>query len=390
MAWIFWLCALGLLHTYVFYPLILVGLDAWGGVGRDLRYLVGGKDRRLPAEPLSLPSVSLVVAAWNEVGVIGAKLENSVALDYPKERLEIVIGSDGSDDGTDERVAGYGDPRVRLDRADRVGKIGVLNRVVPTTTGEILVFSDANTVIEPAAIRKLVRHFADRRVGCVCGRLRLYNPRNETFEESAYWSYESFLKLREGRRGVVMGANGGIYALRRSLFPKLPSNTVVEDFVIATRCLLRGYQVVYDPEALAWEETTEDYAKERQRRVRIAAGNFQALRLIGGLLHPRNGFAAFAFASHKLLRWLAPFFLIGLLASNMALFGTPFFSVALGLQLLFYWLAAIGFATRLPGPIGRLASLARYFVEMNVGMAQGFLRWLVGSQKVTWQRTARV
>ncbi|AKU90508.1 glycosyltransferase family 2 protein [Vulgatibacter incomptus] len=390
-AWVFWLSALGLLHTYLLYPLILVALDAWAGILDDLRYLGGGRDRRKRPEPLSLPTVSLVVAAWNEAKVIGAKLQNSLELDYPEEKLEIVIGSDGSDDGTDAIVAACPDPRVRLDGSDRrTGKIGVLKRVVPQARGEILVFSDANTILDSAAIRKLVRHFDDPSVGCVCGRLRLFNPRSETYEESAYWRYESFLKLREGRRGAVMGANGGIYALRRSLFPDMPADTVVEDFVVACRTLLRGYDVIYDPEALAWEETAEDYAQERARRVRIAAGNFQALGLVGGLLHPREGFAAFAFFSHKLLRWLAPLFLVGLFVSSLLSSGRPFYSLALGAQLLFYWLALIGFVARLHGPIGRLGSFARYFVEMNVGMAQGFFRWASRSQKVTWQRTARV
>jgi len=386
---VFWICAVGLIHTYLTYPLVLVLLDAWAGFFADLRYLGGGRDRRLPPEPLHLPRVSLVIAAWNEAPVIREKIENALALDYPPQLVEIVVGSDGSDDGTDEIVSSFADPRVRLDRADRAGKIAVLSRVVPTTSGEILVFSDANTMFEADALRKLVRHFADARVGCVCGRLRLYNRRQETFEESAYWIYESFLKLREGRRGAVMGANGGIYALRRSLFPALPANTVVEDFVIACRCLLRGRRVIYDPEAVALEETTEDYAKERRRRVRIAAGNFQALGLVGGLLDPRQGFASFAFFSHKLLRWMAPLFLVGLLASSAWLFPEPLYAAALGFQICFYWLAAIGWAVRLPGALGRLASLARYFVEMNVGMAHGFLRWIAGTQKVTWQRTAR-
>lgn len=389
MAWIFWCSAVGLVHTYLLYPLLLVALDAWAGMRADFRYLAGGRDRRVPLEPLALPRVSLVVAAWNEAEVIGAKVQNSLALDYPKELLEIFIGSDGSDDGTDSIVKACADRRVRLDRAERVGKIGVLNRVVPKTDGDILIFSDANTIFEPDAVRKLVRHFADPRVGCVCGRLRLFNPNDPDFEESAYWSYESFLKLREGRRGAVMGANGGIYALRRSLFPALPADTVVEDFVVAAKTLLRGYRVIYDPEAIAWEETTEDYRKERLRRVRIAAGNFQALGLIGGLLHPRQGFAAFAFFSHKLLRWIAPFLLVGVLASSIALMDRPLYSALLIGQLLFYWLAVIGFALRLPGALGRITSLARYFVEMNVGMAHGFFRWVRGSQKVTWQRTAR-
>lgn len=388
---IFWLCALGVFHTYVFYPLVLIAWEAGRGALADLRYVGGKRDRRRPSEPLALPSVSLVVAAYNEADVIGSKVENSLALDYPAERMEIVIGSDGSDDGTDAIVAACTDKRVRLaGSTQRTGKVGVLNRTIPTASGEIVVLSDANTMIDRAAIRKLVRHFADPKVGCVCGRLRLYNPKQSDYEESAYWVYESFLKLHEGKRGAVMGANGGIYAIRKSLFTQLPPNTIVDDFVIAMCCLQKGFKVVYDPEALAIEETTEDYAKERIRRVRIAAGNFQSLGLVGDLLHPRFGFAAFAFFSHKLLRWLVPFLLAFLLLANITLLHRPFFQATLAAQLLFYWLAVIGYAVRLPGPIGKLASIARYFVEMNLGMAQGFVRYVRRTQKATWQRTARV
>lgn len=390
LALLFWASALALLHTYILYPLILVAWGALRGAKADLRFLVDGKDRRLPAEPPSLPRVSLACAAWNEEEVIQQKIDNSLALDYPPDRLEIVIGSDGSDDGTDAIVSACTDPRVRLSSDTiRVGKIGVLNRVVPTLRGEILVLTDANTIFEPSALRKLVRHFDDPRVGLVCGKLRLYNPKKKGFEESGYWTYESFLKLHEGKYGAVMGANGGIYAIRRELFQPLPPDTVVEDFVVAARVLLAGKRVVYDPEAVAWEETTEDYARERVRRVRIAAGNFQALGLVGGLLDPRRGFPAFAFFSHKLLRWLAPWFLLTALLTSLALASRGIYAAAFLGQLGFYGLAALGWTGWGKGRLGSAASIARYFVEMNVAMGQGLLRHLRGTQKVTWQRTAR-
>lgn len=391
MAWlVFWLCLGGVVHTYFTYPITLIGWEAVRGALTDLRYLGGKRDRRRPREPLTLPFVSVVVAAWNEADVIGEKVKNSLELDYPLEKFELIVGSDGSDDGTDDIVVGFEDPRVRLSGArERAGKVSVLNRTIPSATGDIIVLSDANTMLEPDAIRRLVRHFSDPGVGAVCGRLRLYNPRKSGYEESSYWLYESFLKLHEGKRGAVMGANGGIYAIRKSLFSPLPPDTIVDDFVIAMRCLQRGYRVVYDPEAVAIEETTEDYAKERIRRVRIAAGNFQSLGMVGSLLHPRNGFAAYAFFSHKLLRWLAPFLLILLFLANLSLLHHTLYQATLAAQLLFYWLALIGYAVRLPGALGRLASVARYFVEMNVGMAQGFVRYLRRTQKVTWQRTAR-
>lgn len=391
---VFWGCALALAHTYLLYPLLLVVLEAVRGARADLRYVAGRRDRRRFAGERAgeLPRVSLVVAAWNEAAVIGAKIRNSLALDYPADRLEVVIGSDGSDDGTDAIVAAAAaaDPRVRLAAGvKRSGKASVLNRTVPAASGTIVVLSDANTMLAQDAVRKLVRHFADPSVGAVCGRLRLHNPWLGGFEERGYWVYESFLKLQEGRRGAVMGANGGLYAIRKRLFEPLPPDTIVDDFVVAMRCLLGGHRVVYDPEAVADEETTGDYRRERIRRIRIAAGNFQALGLVGGLLHPRHGFAAFAFFSHKLLRWLVPFFLAFLLLANVSLLDRAFYRATLGAQVAFYGLALLGRVARLPGWSGRIASAARYFVEMNVGLAQGFWRWLRGTQRVTWQRTAR-
>lgn len=385
---VFWISALSLAHTYFLYPLFLIGAGALGSAWSDFRYLARGGNRRGEAA-IAAPKVSLLFSAWNEAKVIGKKIENCLALDYPPDKLEILVGSDGSDDGTDEIVAEFADPRISLSSAPRMGKIGVLNRLVPRATGEILVFSDANTLFDPAAIRMLVRHFRDPTVGLVCGRLRLFNPSRRSYEESTYWVYESFLKFMEGKWGVVMGANGGIYALRRELWETLPTQTVVEDFVIAGRCLLRDKRVVYDPEAIAWEETTEDYSKERARRSRIAAGNFQALVRLRELLRPSRPGLAFAFLSHKVLRWFAPFFLLGLLVSNFFLLGSSFYNLSLFLQLSFYGLAIAGHQGFTRGTLGGLASTARYFTEMNWGILQGFFRWLRGSQKVTWERTAR-
>jgi cellulose synthase/poly-beta-1,6-N-acetylglucosamine synthase-like glycosyltransferase len=385
---VFWISALSLAHTYFAYPLVLVVLDAFRRASRDLRYLSGGGDRRRFAS-LHAPKVTLLVSAWNEAPVIGKKIENSLSLDYPPDKLEILVGSDGSDDGTDEIVASFEEPRVQLSTAPRMGKVGVLNRLVPQARGEILVFSDANTLFDPAAIRMLVRHFQDPSVGLVCGRLRLYNPSREGYEESTYWTYETFLKFMEGKWGAVMGANGGIYALRRDLWEPLPGNTVVEDFVVAGRCILRGKKVIFDPEAVAYEETTEDYGKERARRTRIAAGNFQALASLRELLLPSRPFVAFAFLSHKVLRWLAPFFLLGAFVSNFFLADRSPYGLTLLAQLGFYGLALAGYLGYRRGMLGGAASTARYFTEMNWGILQGFFRWLRGSQRVTWDRTAR-
>jgi cellulose synthase/poly-beta-1,6-N-acetylglucosamine synthase-like glycosyltransferase len=386
---VFWCAALLLVHTYFLYPVCLFALDGVAQVMHNVRYLRTGASQRRQELTGMPPRVSLVVAAFNEAGCIQEKLRNSLALDYPAERFEVLIGSDGSVDGTDELVQQCKDERVRLSTAPRGGKTAVLNRCIPMARGDIVVLSDANTMIDPAALRKLVRRFEDPEVGAVCGQLRLYNPTREGYEESTYWAYESLIKFYEGKRGAVMGANGGLYAIRRSLFSALPPSTIVDDFVIPMRILENGYKVVYEPEAVAHEETTEDYGKEFGRRVRIAAGNFQSLRLVPRLLSPLAGFPAFAFWSHKLLRWCAPALMGLALMANLFLLDSIFYGVMLAGQVLFYGLAYLGKTGGLRGSVRGMASVAYYFVAMNLAIVVGFWRFVRNTQQAAWDRTAR-
>ncbi|MCP3060178.1 glycosyltransferase family 2 protein [Myxococcus sp. K38C18041901] len=387
----FWCAALLLAHTYFLYPLSLFVLDGAAQVAQNIRAMRGGDARReLSRRRGPAPSVSLVVAAYNEASCIEQKLENSLAFDYPADRFEVLIGSDGSTDGTNERVLECRDERVRLSPAPRAGKTTVLNRCIPMAKGDIVVLSDANTMIEPDAIEKLVRHFDDPEVGAVCGKLRLYNPTKKDYEESAYWSYESLIKMYEGRRGAVVGANGGLYAIRRTLYTQLPPSTIVDDFVIPLRILEKGYKVAYEEKAVAHEETTEDYGKEFGRRARIAAGNFQSLRMVPGLLLPTAGFPAFAFWSHKLLRWCAPALMGVALLANLFLLDSLFYRATLFGQGLFYALAYLGKVGVLKrGAAKRVASVAYYFVTMNLAIVVGFWRFLRNSQRAAWDRTAR-
>ncbi|MBU8897468.1 glycosyltransferase family 2 protein [Corallococcus sp. H22C18031201] len=386
----FWCSALLLAHTYFLYPLCLFVLEGIARVAQDIRRMRSGEEAPGERAMGPLPTVSLVVAAYNEASCIEQKLENSLALDYPADRFEVLIGSDGSSDGTDALVGQCRDERVRLSPAPRAGKTTVLNRCIPTARGDIVLLSDANTMIDAEAVRRIVRHFEDPEVGAVCGKLKLYNPTKQDYEESAYWSYESLIKLYEGRRGAVVGANGGLYAIRRTLFTVLPPATIVDDFVIPLRILEKGFKVVYEEEAVAHEETTEDYGKEFGRRARIAAGNFQSLRMVPGLLLPTAGFPAFAFWSHKLLRWCAPALMAAALVANLFLLHQTFYRVTLFGQLLFYALALLGREGVLKrGTAKRVASVAYYFVTMNLAIVVGFWRFVRNSQRAAWERTAR-
>src|SRR5881398_3253321 len=315
---VFWTAVVVVLHTYAIYPLLLILLDAVEQARSTWRY-IGGTERRRPAAQLGLPHVSVLIAAYNEQQCIGQRIENLLAQDYPADKLEILVGSDASTDETDAIVQHHAARGVKLSRAERSGKAGVLSRLVALSKGEVLVMTDANTDFERDAIRRLVQPLRDDEVGLVCGRLRLHSPAGAPVTESAYWKLESVLKLYESRRGCVMGANGGIYAVRRHLFPPLPAGTVVDDFVAALRVLQSGYEVRYEPEAVAHEEAAPGHADEYRRRVRIAAGCFRALSHFRDLLSPRHGFTSFALWSHKVLRWFVPHAMVVALVTNALL-----------------------------------------------------------------------
>ncbi len=384
---VFW-GALGLIaYTYAIYPLVLFAMAAGVQMARDLRFLLRRRDGRRPrrAEP-SL--VTLLVAAHNEERWLADKLRNALALDYPPDRIEVLIGSDGSTDATVAVARACGDPRVRVVAfPDRRGKSAVLNDLIPKARGEVVVLSDANTRFEPNALWMLARHFADPSVGAVCGELRLEATPQAGKAEAVYWRYEMALKFLENRLGAVLGANGGIYAIRRDRFVPFPPATIVDDFVIPMQIRAAGWRVVHDPEALALEEVAPTLEAEFRRKVRIGAGDFQSLALTWRLLLPRYGFTALAFWSHKVLRWGVPFFLLAALGASILLAGRPLYLVLLAGQGILY-LAALA-AHGLRGARGPLLTVPYYFAAMNLALLLGFVRFLTGGQRVTWERAGR-
>jgi cellulose synthase/poly-beta-1,6-N-acetylglucosamine synthase-like glycosyltransferase len=378
---IFWTCLFLVSYAYLVYPLLVWGLS------RVFHRQVVPRT----GEDADLPAVSLLIAAHNEEAVIEDRIRNALAMDYPAEKLEIVVSSDGSEDRTTEIVRRYAGGNVRLlDYTRRRGKAAVLNASVPKLRGAIVMFSDANTQVDTEAARKLVRWFQDPGVGAVCGHLVLADPHTGKNVDGLYWKYETFLKQCEGRLGALLGANGGIYALRKAVFTPIPDGTVLDDFVIPLVAKLRtGCRILYDGEAVAREETPPELGSEFRRRARIGAGGFQSLGLLWGLLHPRWGFTALAFASHKILRWFCPFFLLGLLLSNLVLCADPSFQAALGAQLGFYLLSAIMAVVPARFRLLKPLRLTTMFTGMNLALLVGFWNWLWGSQQGVWQRTAR-
>ncbi|HZZ84467.1 MAG TPA: glycosyltransferase family 2 protein [Anaeromyxobacteraceae bacterium] len=388
---LFWTSVALVGFSYAGYPLLLAiwtgAREALGG----LRYLTAGGDRRRRRREDHWPSVTVVFAAFDEERCIRQKVENCLALDYPPEKLEVLVGCDGCTDRTAELARAAGGDRVRVvELPYRAGKASVLTRLVPGAKGELVVFTDANVMVERGALRALARHFQDPGVGVVVGRLRLYNRVRRDYEESLYWSYETLIKYYEGKQGLVLGANGGIYAMRRILFHPLDPTTITDDFVGCVQVAARGWRVPFEPEAVAFEETTEDYGREFGRKARIGAGNWQALTFVPQLLDPRLGFLCFSFVSHKLLRWVAPFLLAAAFVSSavLAARGLLAYQGFLALQIAFYSLA-LGGLLGAGGPARRLMSTAHYFVVMNAALVVGLWRFLRHSQSPAWTRTAR-
>lgn len=379
---IFWICTTAVVFAYVGYPLVIricAGLFGKFTAPGDIE---SGED---------LPTVSLLIAAYNEEDCIEARLQNALSLDYPAEKLEIVIGSDGSDDRTAVIVNSFDDERIRLfDYRERRGKSAVLNATVPELKGEIIVFSDANTNYQPDAIRKLVRWFQHPGVGAVCGRLVLTDPETGQNVDSMYWRYETFIKKCEGKLGALLGANGAIYALPKKYFVPIPGNTIVDDFVIPLLAkLTHRFHIVYDPEATASEESPAAIGSEFRRRSRIGAGAYQSISSLWGLLNPRHGWTAFSFSFHKLLRWSVPFLMLAAFVSNLCLLDHTLYQVTFGLQLAFYISSLVGAYVQGRSLPVRLLRLAAMFSSMNAALFVGFWRWLLKEQRGTWQRTAR-
>lgn len=378
----FWTCAGLVLYAYMGYP-ILIWLLAWAF----------GREAETPAEPgdADLPDISMIIAAADEEAVIGDRLRDALALDYPKHKLEIIVGSDGSNDRTAEVVREFTGRGVRLlDFASARGKAAVVNDAARAGRGEILLMTDANTRFNSAAVRKLVRWFQDPKVGVVVGRLVLEDPLTGRNADGLYWKYETFLKRREGRLGALLGANGAIYVMRKELYEPIPAGTIVDDFVIPLLARLRtGRAIVYDPDAVAFEEAAPDVGAEFHRRVRIGAGGFQSLLMLWKLFDPRLGWIAFAFLSHKVLRWICPFFLIVCLSCSLLLREDSFYCGVLSVQVGFYLASLLAAFAPARRPFLKPLRLALMFTSMNAALLVGFMRWILGIQGPSWRRTTR-
>jgi cellulose synthase/poly-beta-1,6-N-acetylglucosamine synthase-like glycosyltransferase len=380
---VFLVCLGAVAYAYFGYPLIV-----WCLAHCFRRH------HQFPADTSEhLPSVSLLIAAYNEEAVLEARLQNALAMDYPRDKLEIVVASDGSTDGTVDIVRKFVARGVGvrlLDYKQRRGKAAVLNAAMKEVNGEIAILSDANTYTEADAARQLVRWFHDPVMGVVCGRLVLTDPHTGRNADSLYWRYETLLKRSEDRLGALLGANGAIYAIRRNVFTPIPDDTLVDDLVIPLWARLHtGCAITYDAEAVAHEESAPDLSHEFHRRSRIGAGGWKSLEMLWPLVNPAQGWVAFTFVSHKILRWLGPFFLIGMIVCNLLLWQDPVFQWLLLGQAGFYLLSLLGALVPASFKLAKPLRLATLFTTMNLALLLGFWRWLRKSQEAAWRRTHR-
>lgn len=339
------------------------------------------------------PSVSIIVAAHNEAPGIAEKLENTLALDYPSERLEIIIASDGSDDETDAIVSAYRHRGVRLLPLPRAGKINALNAAATIARNQILVFSDANSVLTPNSLRALVSPFADPNIGGVCGDQRYNNPKKErrgSTGERLYWHYDRFLKMAESLSGNVIAATGAIYAIRRHLFRSVPPS-VMDDFVISTGVIAQGFRLVFEPCAIAYEDTTPSEAAEFPRKIRVAIGGLRGVLFRRELLNPiHHGFYALQLLSHKVLRRLlfVPIIVLGI-SSILSWQGGLIYQLSVGAQGIFYACALGGVVLRKTS-VGqyKLFVLPFYFVIVNIALAIAAYKFFTGRrQSDMWEPT---
>jgi len=330
-------------------------------------------------------SVAIICAMYNEEDVAEEKIANFKSLTYPD--LRMYIGSDGSSDRTNEILAKHADDQsLSIITFPRRGKVHVINDLISSATENILVFTDANSMFSQDAIEKLVLHMKDPAVGAVCGRLKLVDSSGSS-GEGFYWRHETMLKKAESVFKCVIGGNGAIFAIRRNLVQHLPVDTINDDFTISMRAIVQEYDMVYAENAIATEEVGKDDKVEFKRHIRDAAGHYRAMRHLVALLNPFYPKRFFFYASHRVIRWFVPHLMIISLA-------LPFFDLSnqcarfsLLLQVVFYSLASVGWLT---GSRFVLLYIPFYFTYINIAMFVGFLRNLLGLQRVSWDRTQRI
>ena len=380
---LFWSISTVIVYAYFGYPIVLFLLSS----------VISPTKKNETVTTKNIFYVDLIIAAYNEERVISSKIANSLLLDYPMDHLNIWIVSDGSSDNTNSIVREYTAVKsnVHLLEYERTGKSGVLNKAMESVSGEIIVFSDANTEYSTDAIKMLVSHFKDKSVGCVSGRLYYRNPGQSISGkgESFYWKYETTLKKMESKIGYVAGANGAIYAIRKNLFEPFPERTINDDFTASMKIVMKGFKSIYEENAKAFEDVAPTMKSEFNRHVRDGAGHYLAMVHLAGLLNPFLGKRSFIYWSHRIFRWIVPFLLIFVFIINSFLLAKTFFLLLFTFQCIFYLLAFIGWLSIKYTTLPFFIYAPFYFCNLNLALLIGCYKIVTNMQKSTWERTER-
>ena len=338
---------------------------------------------------VTYPTVTLIIAAFNEEKVIRKKIENSINIDYPKDKIEVIIVSDGSDDNTPNIVKEFSDI-IGIHEAERKGKSAALNRAASMATSEILVFSDANNDFSTDAIKHLVKHFSDRNIDAVTGAKHIYSnsTRQAAEGDGLYWKYESKIKKAESHLGSITAAEGEILAVRRSSFIPIDETLINDDAAITFNVVKSGKRMLYEENAKAYEEASLDLVDDYHVKVRMTSGGFQTIVREKHFLFPPTSWFAFSFFSHKILRWLVPHFMILIFSLSVILVDRLDALILLVLQIIFYTLSGYGWYKR-KSKLPSYIYIPMYFSSMNFALFMGFFKFLNKKQRVQWKKAKR-
>lgn len=381
MTIVFWLFLFLIIYCYFGYPFIIALLAK----------LFPRKVHKAGFQPF----VSIVISVYNEEDVIARKIDNLLALDYPAEKMEIWIGSDGSTDRTNEIILNYKDPRVHLAAYDeRSGKMLTVSRLIEQAKGEIIFFNDARQTLASDALKNLVENFSDPKVGCASGELILTDEKGGATAKgiNVYWEYEKYIRNAESNVHSMLGATGAIYAIRKELFRPGPANVVLDDMYTPLKIIQQGFRAIFDGSAHAFDKAAQTANEEHRRKARTLYGNYQIFYLFAGLFNPFTSPVAIQFFSHKLLRVLVPFIMIALIPVNALILNEhPVYKFFLFCQICFYGLACLGALSRnqkygILSRVSKIAYIPYVFCLLNFSALAGFYRFINAKQEITWQK----
>jgi len=385
----FWISLFIIFYTYIGYGLILYLLVF-------IRRLFKGK-RQIPVlKHEDFPSCTLVIAAYNEENFILKKISNTLSLIYPEGKLEILFITDGSTDQTPKILGQY--PQIKLmHQLERNGKVAALHRAVEQIKSEIIIFTDANTLLNKDALMTIAIHYADKKIGAVAGEKRVFSEERAdagTAGEGFYWKYESKLKKWDSELHSVVGAAGELFSVRRELYQAVPEDTILDDFMISMLIALKGYRILYEPRAFAIENASANISEELKRKVRIAAGGIQSIMRLKPLFNIfKYGTLSFQYISHRVLRWtITPFLLIIVFILNIfiCLQADHFLYILLmASQTFFYLLACIGMVFENKELRIKAFFIPYYFCVMNFAIFAGIKRFIGSQQSAVWEKAER-